>query len=769
MKLKFINAGMLTCVYLAVLSGITYSQMEYHPGGETFIILIDGTTRLYDPNVDYGKLNLKMPADANYRNPLPEGYLANLKKSNLEKYGTEGCSLTVNYNNFTAQAQTAFQYAVDIWQAHVNSPVPINTYASWEPMGTGVLGSSTRMGAYRDFTGAPRANTWFPVALAESIFGSVMNGTGYDIYVRFNSDFQWYLGTDGKTPSGQYDFVSIVLHELCHGLGFYGSFSFSGGTGYWGSSGYPFIWDVGIENGAGEILINTYTSGTTALGTQITSNNIFYNRPNAVANNGGTRVSIYAPSTWSGGSSMVHVGNIYNGTRNSLMTYAASPAYSEHSPGPITMGMLRDFGWSVANIPPERISLMPDFSLAQNSDNVFYGKMSDYFYDVNQYRITNFNITGSGNVACEIRNDSLFLTASTAFTGFDTVYFTANDSGMLSVADTILVTVVAPQPALDRILYAAGTTASGGLVTLNVSTGSPTTIGATGFSDIKGLAIEPNTHEMYGLFVASTYGKLLRIDASAGKAYEYRIIPGSSYRSIAFDKNGDLYICTTTGILRKVAIQSGDTTFIGSTGLANLQYIAINTLTGQLYGLITGGTVYKIDKTTASAVSIGTTGFGTARALAFDNDGILYGLSGGTNQPLYRIDTTTAAGTLIGNTGKTGLSALAIWGSSVGIEDESPITANTFSLYQNYPNPFNPTTTIRYTLAANEKVALKIYNTLGQEVRTLLNGQAQTANRAYEIVWDGKDNKGSAVSSGIYLYRLEAGSFVKTRKMMLLK
>ncbi len=90
-----------------------------------------------------------------------------------------------------------------------------------------------------------------------------------------------------------------------------------------------------------------------------------------------------------------------------------------------------------------------------------------------------------------------------------------------------------------------------------------------------------------------------------------------------------------------------------------------------------------------------------------------------------------------------------------------------FVLNQNSPNPFNPSTVISYQLPANSHATLRIFNLLGQEVRTLVNG-LQTAGE-HEVTWDGKDNGGRAVASGVYLYRLEAGGQVKTRKLMLLK
>lgn len=90
-----------------------------------------------------------------------------------------------------------------------------------------------------------------------------------------------------------------------------------------------------------------------------------------------------------------------------------------------------------------------------------------------------------------------------------------------------------------------------------------------------------------------------------------------------------------------------------------------------------------------------------------------------------------------------------------------------FDLQQNYPNPFNPTTAISYQLAAASDVEITIYNTLGQKVRTLVN-EAQKPAGYYRAEWNGRNDAGAAVASGVYLYRLHAGDFVKVRKMLLI-
>lgn len=105
--------------------------------------------------------------------------------------------------------------------------------------------------------------------------------------------------------------------------------------------------------------------------------------------------------------------------------------------------------------------------------------------------------------------------------------------------------------------------------------------------------------------------------------------------------------------------------------------------------------------------------------------------------------------------------------TEVTTEKSKSIPSN-FNLEQNVPNPFNPTTTIKYQIPKTTQITLKIYNILGQEVKTLINKNMSPGN--YEVQWDGTNNLGQKVSSGIYIYRMETNSeYVKTRKMLYLK
>jgi len=96
-----------------------------------------------------------------------------------------------------------------------------------------------------------------------------------------------------------------------------------------------------------------------------------------------------------------------------------------------------------------------------------------------------------------------------------------------------------------------------------------------------------------------------------------------------------------------------------------------------------------------------------------------------------------------------------------------PFTPEEFSLHQNYPNPFNPVTTLRYDIPENSHVTITIYDMLGREVNTLIN---QTQDAGYRsVIWEATNNYGKTVSAGIYIYQIQAGEYISTKKMVLLK
>ncbi|MFP4578568.1 MAG: CARDB domain-containing protein, partial [Coleofasciculus sp.] len=276
---------------------------------------------------------------------------------NLLAAQTPTSTINVNYNGFSTEAQAAFEYAVDIWESLIVSPVPIEIEADWTPLGkdTNILGSARSNDYYYNFANAAYANTSYPSALANSLAGFDLDTTAHDINVNFNSNYSnWYFDTDGNTPTGKTDFVSVVLHELGHGLGFSGSMNYDSNTkqGSWWSQ--PKIYDHFTVNGSGQKLIDTFPNNSVALGAQLISDNLFFNGSNAVAANGGTNPKLYAPSIWELGSSYAHLDEATygSGSSNALMTPQITPGEANHHPGAVTLGIFEDLGW-IINFQPQ--------------------------------------------------------------------------------------------------------------------------------------------------------------------------------------------------------------------------------------------------------------------------------------------------------------------------------------------------------------------------------------------------------------------------------
>ena len=169
----------------------------------------------------------------------------------------------------------------------------------------------------------------------------------------------WYLGTDGNTPSNKYDFFTVVMHELGHGLGLMGSFEVDGSYGYWGYTNgvdvFPLRFDTyeySAQSG-GTQLITYNPNGSTTLKSELTDGSVFFGGPN-VMDTLGARAKLYAPSTWSSGSSNSHLDEATYGPGNaeSLMTPALSAGETMHSVGPVTQAVLRDIGWTTSSVPP---------------------------------------------------------------------------------------------------------------------------------------------------------------------------------------------------------------------------------------------------------------------------------------------------------------------------------------------------------------------------------------------------------------------------------
>ena len=289
---------------------------------------------------------------------------------------TEGRASTfeVTYAGFTAEAQAAFQAAVDVWADHVASPVPIRVDAAFEDLGPGVLGAAGP-NITPDPLGAPIRNTYYPFALADALAGRDLAVGSPDIVATFNRTFDRFYFGPGEPPPGRFDFATVVLHELGHGLGFLGSGSADDGVasdgnarecegkageGCWGyyptatgtvDTGLPLVFDRFVEDRAGRALLDiaVYPNPSQTLGALLQGGDLFVDAAAVVAVNGGERAEVWAPSPFEVGSSFSHWDEVLftAGTSAALMTPLLEPGEVYRDPGSATCAFFLEMGWAL--------------------------------------------------------------------------------------------------------------------------------------------------------------------------------------------------------------------------------------------------------------------------------------------------------------------------------------------------------------------------------------------------------------------------------------
>ncbi len=326
-------------------------QPQLSSDGKTLYDATPFVVYMADPNPPPQQARIPAPA---YLLAQPEMATATFSITYVANGGNlSGASCTT----FPDGAKTALNAAAAVWGNLLQSPVPITIIACWSSsLPSGALAGTGGQPLHRGFTGAPLPNTWYEGSLANALHGSDLDPSHSDMQMAFSSTISWYYGTDGATPSGHWDFMSVALHEITHGLNFSGSMDVASGLGSWGISGFPIIYDTFMKDAAtgGNVLISDptdYPNPSTALGTVLTSGSspgVWFDGTNANAANGGNRVQIYTPSTWSDGSSYSHLDyNTFKNTINRLMVYAIGSGVSTHDPGPVVLGMLQDMGWPI--------------------------------------------------------------------------------------------------------------------------------------------------------------------------------------------------------------------------------------------------------------------------------------------------------------------------------------------------------------------------------------------------------------------------------------
>ncbi len=258
-----------------------------------------------------------------------------------------GATFNVVYDgNVPDEAKSAFEEGViPILQDFISSPVPINIRLNWRSLeGTSLAGASPTA-YYSRFSNVPNPDEVYPVALAEKISGILLNDPDEpDINITVNDGINWYYNYFNPLGVGsRYDFVSVLLHEVFHGLGFTAVTTVTDNVGRVGvfSGGRHSIYSEFMVNGSG-IRVTSFRDNSSQMASVLQSDNIFFRFISGLE-----RAKLFAPQEYNRGSSISHLDELtYNDTPNALMTPSIGPGQVEHDPG-IALDMLYDMGWDM--------------------------------------------------------------------------------------------------------------------------------------------------------------------------------------------------------------------------------------------------------------------------------------------------------------------------------------------------------------------------------------------------------------------------------------
>ena len=272
-----------------------------------------------------------------------------------------GASISVSYIDFPDAPKAAFNHAVSILESILPAGTLIRIKATWANLTNESVLANSFASSFLAGWGidALYPYAYYPVALGEKIAGKDYNGDAKaDIELTFNSSAAWYYGTDGTTPVSKYDMVTVVLHELIHGLGFVDSMTKGKWTGSYGLNSIPLIYDTFVESLDGKKLTDTtyFLNPSPALNQQFTSRELYFNSPLLSYYTSGKRAKLYAPAIFDPGSSIAHLDEKETLKIDQLMTPFIDLGEAIHDPGKLIMSMLGDMGWINTRIVHEEIN-----------------------------------------------------------------------------------------------------------------------------------------------------------------------------------------------------------------------------------------------------------------------------------------------------------------------------------------------------------------------------------------------------------------------------
>ena len=476
-----------------------------------------------------------------------------LPSANLEKKS----NFLINFNTVPSIARPAIQAAVDIWSENFASTVPINVNVKWGSSSSyGVLASASAKNNFSNFNGAPDKTLYYASALANALAGRDLDPTSPEIEISITSNAPWYYGTDGICPARSFDLVSVILHEMGHGLGFVSGNYYEPFSGF-GRVDQPTPFDAYAQLPDGRRLADMPSPSLEA-GKAMTSD-LFWSGENAIKANNGIKPKLYTPSIYEAGSSISHLdeATFSKSVDNAVMTPNLDSGEVFHLPGPLVLAMFEDMrqkppaGVAAGTPqPPQNVkALIGDKSAIVKFDPPVNFRSAQ----VSRYDITNIQ-TGSVVSVTESPVTISGLKNGTKYT------FSVTATNSLGTSNSVNTNSITPQPAwkssvidatADAKYLATGiyagkpviaysdskkgdlklATFSGNKWGIKTIDGNSTTLGKT-TNDVSGYismctSVSGRTNYLH-IFYADLKDKDLRYAVYDGKSWYYEIVDGDA-------------------------------------------------------------------------------------------------------------------------------------------------------------------------------------------------------------------------------------------------
>ena len=258
--------------------------------------------------------------------------------ANIEKKS----NFIVNYNTVPTVARAAVQAAIDVWSENFSSTVPVTVNVSWGRASSyGILAAASAKSNFANFPNAPDKTLYYAAALANALAGNDLDLNNPELEITISSDAPWYYGVDGKCPPKSFDLVSVILHEMGHGLGFISGSYYDEYSGY-GRVDLPTPFDAYAQLTDGRRLADM-PSPSIETGKALTSP-LYWSGENGIKANNGIKPPLYTPSIYEPGSSVSHLDErtFSQAGVNSVMTPNLDSGEVFHLPGSLLLAMFDD-------------------------------------------------------------------------------------------------------------------------------------------------------------------------------------------------------------------------------------------------------------------------------------------------------------------------------------------------------------------------------------------------------------------------------------------